>query len=198
MTHRYDPSRHREYKSAAYRLWYFRYPVLIPESYRYMPAYMESVGYAVTGDQDLDQLKLDAMATVNQTPVGCAVLHGQGAPVIPTTPQDAALVYHDIREHLTMWFYEVQHGLVVNDRLLQVLEDLRALEAFAIHLHDLAQRHRPYRPQISLFRERLQELNHNRAGALDDNFTEIKRRAPQEIEAYQALVPDIERQLLET
>lgn len=149
-------------KTAAYRLFHYRYSMLIPQMYMVGPEYARKVGYHISGDGQLDQARLHEPAIYRQTPAGLAVLHEEGAPLedVFVNPRDAVPVYDDIQEHLTDWLRAVREGIHLDD--VPDLNEFRAFEAIALFIYKTAKFYDPEEVKEDKLRNRLIAMNRTR------------------------------------
>lgn len=190
---RYQRENHHQYKSAAYRLWHFRYPVKMQDIFRFGQPYLDKAGYIVSGDDDLDTKRRTAITVCQRTPIQMATLYSEGAEIEPATLDDIPIIYGDLVDHLHDWRFASSSGVYVNDQVLQVLEDLRLFENFAQYLHTVAQRYQQRKRSRNAIFDRLIAFNQRRLGG-----DPTPRRGTPNIRAYQPILPTIERNLLET
>lgn len=187
----YQREYHSEYKSAAYRLWHFRYPVRMQDIFRFGQAYLDKAGAMVTGDSKLDAERRTHTTVCQRTPVQMASLHADGATVEPVNLDDIPIIYGDLVDHLCDWRFESTTGVYVTDAIIQVIEDLRLFEDYAQYLHMVAQRHQQRKRSRNAVFDRLLKFNQRRLGGT------ALRQKQADIRAYQPILPTIERNLLE-
>lgn len=186
-------------KTAAYRLFHWKYQVRIPRSLMESSEYTAAVGYHVTGDAMVDAMQSTSVLTMNQTAAGLAILHAQGAPIDDftfLTPNDAALVYTDIQEHLQDWKQVTYQG--VHPDACPPLEDFRQFEAVAMALYRTAKFYEPDEASGNELRDRIMMLNRSRNRVGTERY--LRERLAGEggmLKPYVSLVDAIETQLLE-
>lgn len=129
----YSREHHREYKTAAYRLFKLTYAASAPHYYFINDFEMERIGYSVTGYDSVDEGALFRMRAGNLFPAFMAMVVGHGGKVSIDNIEDVVLIYNDIREHLSDWleYVELRSGFRCNCPL----EELYWFEQMAIDLH---------------------------------------------------------------
>lgn len=186
-------------KTAAYRLFHWKYQVRIPRSLMESSEYIAAVGYHVTGDAMVDAMQTTSVLTMNQTAAGLAILHSQGAPIDDftfLTPNDAALVYTDIQEHLQDWKHVTYQG--VHPDACPPIEDFRMFEDVAMALYRTAKFYEPDEASGNELRDRIMMLNRSRNRVGTERY--LRERLAGEggmLKPYVSLVDAIETQLLE-
>lgn len=186
-------------KTAAYRLFHWKYQVRIPRSLMETTEYTNAVGYHVTGDAQVDAMSSTAVLTMNQTVAGIAILHNQGAPVddfLFVDPKDAALVYMDIQEHLQDWKRITYQS--VHPDACPPIEDFRMFEDVAMALYRTAKFYEPDEASGNELRDRIMLLNRGRNRTGTERY--LRNRLADDngaLKPYVSLVDAIETQLLE-
>lgn len=186
-------------KTAAYRLFHWKYRVRIPRSLMESAEYSAGVGYHISGDAQVDAMQTTSVVTINQTVAGIAILHNQGAPVddfLFLDPKDAVLVYTDIQEHLQDWKRLTYQS--IHPDACPPIEDFRMFEDVAIALYQTAKFYEPDEASGNELRDRIMSLNRGRNRAGTERY--LRDRLLGEggaLKPYVSLVDAIETQLLE-
>lgn len=182
-------------KTAAYRLFHFRYSMNIPQIFFYGKDYLEKHGYHVSGDGMLDHLRLTEMSVVKQTPAGLAMFHAEGCPISLVNRKDASTIYDDIQEHLRDWERLVDQGVHPSD--VPPMEDFRQLEAVAMALYPLAKHYTPEEKHVDPLRDRIMAMNRRRNPLGSDRYLRSKLITDQgELKPYVSIVDRIEREVI--
>lgn len=180
--------------TAAFRLFHFRYEMMIPQMFFYGREYLRKHGYHVTGDYLTDQERLMEPMRVRQTPAALAMFHAEGCLVNIVNPRDSVVIYDDIREHLMDWERQVIQGIHPND--VPPIEDFRKLEAIAIELYRLAKFYEPQDRRGDTLRDQLMEMNRRRNPARTEQILRRKLlNEDGELKPYISIVDRIEREL---
>lgn len=183
-------------KTAAYRLFHYRYPVRMPQIFLYGQAYLEKHGYHISGDRALDRQRLMEPSVIHQTAAGLAMLHSEGAPIDFVNWEDAAAVYKDIQEHLRDWERLVLQG--IHPANVPPLEDFRQLEAVAMAIYEIAKFYDPDESPGSALRDQLMEMNRRRNPLRTDRYLRDRiSNEKGELKPYVSIVDRIERELVE-
>lgn len=182
-------------KTAAFRLFHYRYEMRIPQMFMYGPNYIEKHGYHVSGDAALDRLRLSTPNVVKQTPAALAVLHADGCPIDLVNPRDAVPIYEDIQEHLTDWARLAAQGIHPADA--PPLEEFRQLEAVAMELYRSAKHYEPKETRGDLLRDRLMDMNRRRNPARTESYLRSKiTDSKGNLKPYVSIVDRIEKALV--
>lgn len=180
--------------TAAFRLFHFRYEMMIPRMFFYHQNYLDKVGYHVTGDSILDQEMLTVPQRVMQTPAALAIFHSQGCPIEIVNPKDSVTIYDDIREHLVDWERKVIQGCHPDD--VPPLEELRMLETVAMEFYRLAKHYDPVETTGDELRDRLMDLNRRRNPGRVEKLMRTRLYNEQgDLKPYVSIVDRIEKEL---
>jgi hypothetical protein len=186
-------------KTAAYRLFHWKYQVRIPRSLMESSEYINNVGYHVSGDARVDAMQSTSVLVMNQTAAGIAILHSQGAPVddfLFLKKSDAADVYTDIQEHLQDWKRVTYQGIHPND--CPPIEDFRMFEAVAMALYRTAKFYEPDEASGNELRDRIMMLHRSRNPVGTDRYLRNKITDDKgQLRGYESIVDAIESQMLE-
>lgn len=136
----YSREHHRKYKSAAYRLFHFTYPALVPEYYFHSDWDMTTKGYGVTGVSMVDDGALFRKRESNVYPSFLAMVVGNGGNIDLLDIEDVILIYDDIVEHLSDWNQYVDYRL--GDAPNCPIEELKWFEQLAMDFHPHVDKHR--------------------------------------------------------
>lgn len=190
----YSVATHSRYRTAAWRLFHLQYKVSFPVSFLTTSNYDEKVGYAGTGDRELDALRRNAFTTTYRVGAGIAMLANEGCPILIDGVDNEVLLYNDLRQHLFDWraavFDNIHYSLVP-------LVDLQVMEYLAEALHERASTHNPVVAQESGIHDALVQLS------LTRNPLRVRHRSKMRnldsngfIKPYEPIVPVIEQALL--
>lgn len=185
-------------KSAAYRLFHYRFLIYLPQMFLYGPEYLRKNGYSISGDAQLDQERLTQISLVNQTPAGMAVLQSEGAYIGADsfrTPEDVVTVYESIQEHLRDWERAIRQG--IHEKDIPDLDDFRAFETIAISLYESAKFYEPEERHRDPLRDKLMEMNRRRSPIHTRNLLK-ERLKDQEgnLKPYVSICDRIERMVV--
>ena len=182
-------------KTAAYRLFHYKYEMRLPQSFLYGPAYLQKHGYHVSGDLRLDQARLMELTVVRQTPAGLAMLHNDGAPIDILDAQDIVAIYEDIQEHLRDWERLVNEGVHPSD--VPPLNELRMFEAIASALYETSKFYEPDESYGDGIRDRLMAMNRRRSPLRTERYLRDKLTTDKgTLKPYVSIVDRIENELL--
>lgn len=185
----------RKHRTAAYRLFHYRYRVYMPRIFLYSREYLDKMGMNVSGDPDLDQARLMEPDLLNQTVAGLAMLHAEGAPIQFFDHTDIPKAYADIQEHLIDWENAIRRGIHISD--VPPIEEFRQLEAVAQALYSSAKYFEP-EEKVGGLRDLLMEFNRQRAPKAMEYFHRQRLMGEDgELKPYVSIVDRIERQLLD-
>lgn len=177
--------------SAAYRLFKFKYSVLMPAIFRYSNHYLEKHGYPVTGDGRLDDERLMELTTVRLCPAGMAMQMARGAYIDFHHADDAVKVYRDIREHLTDWERHIQQG--AHPESIPPLEDFYQLEDLAAALYQTAMHYDPSDWTDSPLTDAIRTMNRARNPANADRLNRLRVKDEEgELKPYEPIAPRLE------
>lgn len=146
----YSREHHKQYKSAAYRLFHFTYPALVPEYYFHSDWDMSIKGYGITGVGMVDEGALFRKRESNVFPSFLAMVVGNGGNIDLLDIQDVIMIYDDIVEHLSDWnrYVDYRLGAVSNCPI----DELKWFEQLAMDLHphvDAYRRHHQNRDSVA-------------------------------------------------
>lgn len=195
----YTNDTHFRYKSAAYRLFFFRYEVTVPKIYL-LTQLERDYGLADTGDDEFDASQMGQMSSGFITPAKLASIVYEGGSFSRLSDTDAKKIYNDIRIHLGDWLEYIGDAYSYIDC---PINDLKALEMLAILLH--TQVHYTYAKAHGTrsFQDRDQLVGSQRRRALE--AIGVHRRTqtrlnfdvrPDELKEYVPIVEDIERKMM--
>mgnify|MGYP001205686871 CR=1 FL=1 len=197
MTDELKP-RYPKKNTAAWRLFHYTYPVWYPQLFKYDKSYIEKRGIAITGDAELDRLRLDEDGLFNQTPAGMALLMEDGCPIFAESffsYEDIPYVYHDIQEHLMDWERRINRGIHINE--IPDLYDFRILENLALELHDYAMYLSPQNQSSGVgIVDRLNRLNSVRSSIHRTMPLSARTNEVVEIRPYVSIADRIEKSAL--
>lgn len=183
-------------KTAAYRLFHFKYEMRIPQIFLYGKDYLEKNGYHVSGDAGLDQLRLMEPSVMRQTAAGLAMLHDEGAPIDFVNHRDTVLVYDDIQEHLLDWERVAIQGIHPDDA--PPLEEFRQLEAIAVALYETSKFYEPNESSGDNLRDRLMAMNRSRNPVRTERYLRNRITTDKgELKPYTSVVDRLENALME-
>lgn len=183
-------------KTAAYRLFHFKYEMRIPQIFLYGKDYLEKNGYHVSGDSRLDQLRLMEPSVMRQTAAGLAMLHDEGAPIDFVNHRDTVLVYGDIQEHLLDWERIANQGIHPDDA--PPLEEFRQLEAIAAALYETSKFYEPNESSGDNLRDRLMAMNRSRNPVRTERYLRNRITSDKgELKPYTSIVDRLEHALME-
>lgn len=131
----YSPDHHYMYKHATYRLFNFRYDVLIPQVFLYTRQQVEERGLIISGDAEYDSSLLDRLVPARIAPSRAAVILHEGGRVNFMHEQEACFAYHDIQLHLKNWLNAMNDPFVREDC---PVNGLKMFDALGETLHELA------------------------------------------------------------
>lgn len=121
--------------TVAQRLFTEPFLCSIPDIYFYGEKVIQEVGLYSSGDKKMDLGQRMSLRDVYLPIVGMAIHHEEGTPIRFHNPKCAVEIYDLIVKHLMNWKrvmdVEINYGRVP-------IDDLRVLEAFAIHIFPLA------------------------------------------------------------
>lgn len=181
--------------TAAWRLFNYRYQMLIPQIFFYGEKYLEKHGYAVSGDPELDHHRLLEPHRVMQTPAALAMFHAEGCKVNIVNPKDSVHIYDDIQEHLLDWERFVQQGVHPDD--VPPITDFRKFEAVAMELYRMAKHFEPQEKSGSGIRDRLTEMNRRRNPlAVEKKLRSRLMDEDGNLKPYVSIVDRIEKEML--
>ncbi len=189
-------AREKKPKTAAYRLFHFKYEMRIPQIFMYGMDYLEKNGYHVSGDVALDRQRLMEPSVMRQTAAGLAMLHDEGAPIDFVNERDAVDVYEDIQEHLHDWERVAVQGIHPDDA--PSIEEFRQLEAVASALYTTSKFYEPDESSGDPLRDRLMMMNRRRNPVRTERYLRDKITTEKgELKPYVSIVDRIERALVE-
>jgi hypothetical protein len=187
---------HQKDKTAAYRLFHYKYEMYIPQSFMYGPEYLRKVGYHVSGDGRLDRSRLNEPVLMRQTPAALAIFYDEGAPIQFADQKDAVMVYEDIQEHLLDWERVVKQGIHPDDA--PPLTEFRMFEAVAMALYETAKFYEPEERYGDGLRDQLMAMNRRRNPVRTERYLRSKLLDDQgQLKPYVSVVDRIEHELLE-
>ena len=183
-------------KTAAYRLFHFKYEMRIPQIFLYGKEYLEKNGYHVSGDGALDRLRLMEPSVMRQTGAGISLLHDEGAPIDFVNIRDAVLMYDDIQEHLLDWERIAVQGIHPDDA--PPLEEFRQFETVAMALYETSKFYEPDEKYGDPLRDRLMSMNRSRNPVRTDRYLRGKLSTGQGgLKPYVSVVDRLEKALME-
>lgn len=122
----------KEQDTAAYKLFHKKFYCTVPNMYLYSAEAAKQVWMPSTGSAELDQSMIMQPCTMYITAVGMVMYYQQGAPVNLCNYKDSAEIYRLINEHIHDWRETIAYDI---NRTDAPLEDLHAMEEFAIELY---------------------------------------------------------------
>jgi hypothetical protein len=183
-------------KSAAFRLWNFRYEVYLPELAMVSAKYVAQNGVGVSGDRTLDRARVNPMERVWQTVAGLAILYAEGHPFSLVKHGDSLQMYHDIQKHFQDWLEQTYYG--TDPRQFPPLDDFRLLECLAVEVYSTVKAIMPMADDRSALMDRLLGMNRRRnLGATNKWIADRALDARGVLKPYESIVDKIEKYVLE-
>ena len=128
----YNPERHFEFKSAAYRLFHFRY-LISTQAINLRSDYDRNYrGFLVGDDFTSTEDMYEYEESSKITPWRMVEIHSKNGSITFGDIEDMVKVYSDIRQHLNDWFSAMYD---VSKREECPIQDLEMMEYFARDLH---------------------------------------------------------------
>lgn len=160
----------REKDTAAYKLFKWRFEVMIPSTYALSEYEIQQMGTPTTGDRKLDAELASEQAHTYRTIAELAKLHAEGCEIKLVNPtRDAPKIYDVTQQHLIDWATDLNQGFGVHvqtpeteRRIKTALADIELLEAFATQLYPIAKRVMPAAYKTNTVAAKLAQLTNLR------------------------------------
>ena len=181
--------------TAAWRLFNLRYEVVSPDHAGYSTHYLRNNHINVTGDKQVDRARESQMSRGQQTAAGIAMLMNEGYSVGLVNYKDCVQIYADIQQHLGDWreqtlFHSHPDGF-------PPIEDLRAFEALAVEVYELAKKLEPREDVRSKIFDSLVEMNRRRNLTSTNKWLRERSETDGKLKPYVSIVDQIERYVVE-
>lgn len=182
--------------TAAWRIWNLRYHVQIPTLAQYSAEYLRKNFINVSGDRQLDKLRMNQLVDVKQTCAGLALIIAEGYSFTIFNRWDCVQMYSDIQEHFRNWLDMTYGGYPVEG--FPPIDDLRLLETVALEMHAEAQRLAPKDREVaSRIFDGIERMNRRRNLVAADKQAKERVSLNGQIRPYNSVVDQIERYILE-
>jgi hypothetical protein len=147
-----DTSKH----SAAYKIFYYEWDVLVPHMFVYSDNYVRVAGI-VSSRPDYDARLPNQMIGGRYTIVQMAKLMDEGATIQLQNPEDAKAIYDMVSEHLEDWSAHLINGSAFESSKVP-LQDLMTLSQMADVLYGFAARYFRNEPARGKLARRLSQI----------------------------------------
>lgn len=182
--------------TAAWRIWNLRFHVKIPTLAQYSAEYLRTNYVGISGDRNLDKLRMNQLVDVKQTCAGLAMIIDEGHAFAITNRWDCVQMYSDIQEHFRNWL-DMTYGGYPPDAFPPI-DDLRLLERVALEMHSEAQRLSPKDREIaSRIFDGIARMNRRRNLVASDKQARERMMQGGQLKPYNSMVDQIERYILE-
>jgi len=182
--------------TAAWRIWNLRYHVQIPTLAQYSAEYLRTNYVGISGDKQLDKLRMNQLVDVKQTCAGLAMIIDEGYSFTILNRWDCVQMYSDIQEHFRNWLDMTYGGYP--PEAFPPIDDLRLLERVALEMHAEAQRLSPKDREIaSRIFDGIARMNRRRNLVASDKQARERMMQGGQIRPYNSMVDQIERYMLE-
>lgn len=182
--------------TAAWRIWNLRFHVRVPALSQYSNEYMRKNYINITGDRQLDKIRMNQMVDVHHTCAGLALIIAEGHTFAILDRWDCVQMYSDIQEHFRNWLDMTYSGQPPS--AFPPIDDLRLLEVLALEMHTEAQRLSPKDREIaSRIFDGIERMNRRRNLMASDKAARERVSANGQLKPYNSIVDQIERYILE-
>lgn len=155
-----------EKDTAAYKVFKWRFEVLIPSAYALSQYEIEQMGTLTTGDRKLDAELANEVSHTYRTISEMAKLHSEGCEIRLVNPaKDAPRIYDVTHQLLVEWAETLNQGFDVQlqtpeskKRIDAALRDIELLEAFVEKIYPIAKRVMPAAYRANGLAARLAQL----------------------------------------
>lgn len=186
-----DYSKIHTHNTAAWRLWFLRYDVFIPELATASAGYIKQVGANRSGDRIVDRHRVNPMERTWMTAAGLAMIYADGNAFAFAKPSDSIQMYVDIQKHLQDW-HEMTYT-ATPAAAFPPIDDLRTFEALAMEVHNTVMTIMPRADDRSALMDRLLAFGHRRNRLVTQQWETNRSKGHNgEIRPYHSKVDRIE------
>lgn len=161
-----DQTPKTERDTASYKVFKWRFEVLIPSAYAMSEFELTQMGTPTTGDRKMDAMMASERAHTLRTIPELTKLHSMGCEIILVNPRkDAPRIYDLVQAFLAEWAEELNRGMNIqleteefNDKMSRILADIEALEQFSLSMYPIAKKVMPNALKSSTLAAKLSEL----------------------------------------
>lgn len=185
-----------ERNTACWRLFNLPYVVLVPELSLYSSNYLKNNPMPITGDVEVDHLRINRMTQTRMTVAGIAMITLEGYDFGVLDYKDCVQMFADIQAHLNDWRDQTRMYMHPND--FPPIEELRAFETVALAAYKHAMRLNPATQETSKIFNALVNMNRTRNLRSTNKWLNQRVQADQEYKPYVSIVDDIEFYIAES
>lgn len=178
-----------------WRLFNLQYNVYIPELAMYSTHYLRNNHVNITGDKDVDKLRIKQLVQTNMTAAGLAMIILEGYDFGLTCYQDCVQLFSDVQGHLNLW--RDQTGQSTHPEDFPPIDELRAFEQLALLVYEHALRLEPKATEQSRIFSSLVNMNRSRNLTATNKWLTDRNKSSGTTRAYVSIVDQIERYVVE-
>lgn len=184
-----------ERNTPCWRLFNLLYDVYVPELSLYSTEYLRNNSINITGDTEVDNLRINQLTQTRMTPAGIAMIVMEGYEFGLVKYEDCVQIFSDIQGHLNNWREETKMFTHPDD--FPPIEELRAFEAVALTTYNHAMRLNPVTQDTGRLFNALVNMNRNRNLKSTNKWLNERIQEDKEFKPYVSIVDDIEFYVVE-
>lgn len=185
-----------ERNSPTWRLFNLLYEVFIPELALYSTEYLKNNHVNISGDKELDKLRMNQLTRTKITTAGLGMLVLEGYEFGMVEYKDCVQIFSDVQGHLNLW--REQTKLYTHPEDFPPIEELRAFESIALSVYNHAMRISPETHETSTIFNALINMNRIRNLTGTNKWLSDRIKETVEFKPYVSIVDEIERYVVES
>ncbi len=179
----------------AWRLFNLQYSVFIPELALYSTHYLRNNHVNISGDKEVDKLRINQLTQTKMTAAGLAMIIMEGYDFGVTDYKDCIQIFADVQAHLSLWHNQTNQSTHPAD--FPPLVELRAFESLALSVYEHAMRLEPKATENSRIFDSLVSMNRSRNFTATNKWLTSRVMEGSNLKAYVSIVDKIERYVVE-
>lgn len=184
-----------ERNTACWRIFNLIFDVYIPQMAMYSTEYLKSSHINISGDLEIDRLRMNELTMTRMTVAGLSMLVLEGYEYGMARYEDCVQIFSDIQCHLNDWRNQTKMFTHPSD--FPPIEELRALESIALSMYKHAMDLNPTTKETSRIFDALVQMNRNRNITSTNKWLKERVTEMGEYKPYLSIVDEIERYVVE-